>query len=461
MEAVLSSFLIHCGTLVCMDAAGTVVRGDLLVRDDRIAALGDAVPAALAALPGGHAIEAFDAGGALVVPGFVHGHLHLCQTLFRGLAEQSDLLRWLRESIWPLEAAHTEASIAASVRLGVLELLAGGVTCVNDMGTARHTDVMGEVLAQTGLRAMFGQALMDEGEGVPEALREDRGVALADALALAQRFHGTADGRLHVSLAPRFILSCSEALWHDVAAASRERGLLVHTHIAEAPERGRRGEGGGRRDAAPYFARHEVLSGALRRRARRVARRRRAGPAGARRRGARALPGLEPQARLGLRRRAPLARAGIRCGLGSDGAACNNRLDTFAEMGLAAGHRARAGAARRHSTRATWWRSRPSTARARWGSASASARSRSASRPTSWWWTSSAPHRAPFERRGPVRHARARGAGRATCASPWSPGRVLYERGDVGHARSRPRAGPRRAPRRARWCAAPRPERAQ
>src|SRR5207249_4112573 len=98
----LGTYLIHSGTLLCMDAAGSIRRGDLLVRDGAIAALGAAVPAALAALPEGRAEESFDASGAYVLPGFVHGHLHLCQTLFRGLAEQSDLLHWLRESIWPL-----------------------------------------------------------------------------------------------------------------------------------------------------------------------------------------------------------------------------------------------------------------------------------------------------------------------------------------------------------------------
>ena len=122
----LSTCLIHSGTLVCMDAAGTIERGDLLIHDQRIAALGADVPAALAALPGGRADQSVDATGAWVLPGLVHGHLHLCQTLFRGLAEQNDLLRWLRERIWPLEAAHTEGSIAASVRLGLTELIAGG-----------------------------------------------------------------------------------------------------------------------------------------------------------------------------------------------------------------------------------------------------------------------------------------------------------------------------------------------
>ncbi len=320
-----------------MDGASTVVRGDLLVRDGRIAAVGAAVPAALAELPDARADETFDAGGCLVLPGFIHGHLHLCQTLFRGLAEQADLLCWLRESIWPLEAAHTEASIAASARLGILELLAGGVTCVNDMGTARFTEVVGEVLEQSGLRAVFGKALMDQGVGLPPALRDDHAGALDEALAIAQRFHGAGGGRLSVSLAPRFILSCSEALWHDVAAASRARGLVVHTHIAEAPSEGREVQESVGATAARYFARHEVLSPRF------------VGAHGvwlddeelgliAKADAALVhCPGSNLKLGSGFADVRRWAQARVRRGLGSDGAACSNRLDTFHEMSLAAG----------------------------------------------------------------------------------------------------------------------------
>src|SRR5258705_5270619 len=101
----LSTCLIHSGTLLCMDAARTVVGGDLLVRDGLIAAVGEGV---LPALGRAKPDESIDASGCFVLPGLIQGHLHLCQTLFRGLAEQHDLLRWLRERIWPLEAAHTE-----------------------------------------------------------------------------------------------------------------------------------------------------------------------------------------------------------------------------------------------------------------------------------------------------------------------------------------------------------------
>ncbi|HEY2953977.1 MAG TPA: amidohydrolase family protein [Candidatus Eisenbacteria bacterium] len=320
-----------------MDAAGTVARGDLLTRDGVIQALGEVVAPAVAALPRGRADESYDAGGAFVLPGLVHGHLHLCQTLFRGLAEQSDLLRWLRESIWPLEAAHTESSIAASARLGLAELIAGGVTSVNDMGTVRHTEAIGAVLEESGVRAVFGPALMDQGAGVPPGLLASRRDALEGALALARRFHGGAGGRLSVSLAPRFILSCSEGLWRDVAEASRERGLMVHTHLAESPAEGREVEAAVGASAARYFAAHDVLGvrfvGAhgVWLEGDELARLARAGAALVH------CPGSNLKLGSGFAHVRRWRDAGLRCGIGSDGAACNNRLDTFHEMSLAAG----------------------------------------------------------------------------------------------------------------------------
>jgi 5-methylthioadenosine/S-adenosylhomocysteine deaminase len=319
-----------------MDAAGTVTTGDLLVEGGVIVALGD-VAAALARLPGGRADETVDARGALVLPGLVQGHLHLCQTLFRGLAEQADLLRWLREAIWPLEAAHTAASAAAAARLGVCELLAAGVTCINDMGTVRHTEAIGAVLEESGIRAVFGKALMDQGRGVPRELVEPAGAAIDEALALARRFDGAAGGRLRVALAPRFILSCSDALWERVAASSSDRGLLVHTHLAESPSEAREVEAAVGRSATRHFAAGGVLGerfvgahgvwldpeevGLLQE--------------------ARAAlvhcPGSNLKLGSGLAAVGGWRRAGLRCGIGSDGAACNNRLDPFHDMSLAAG----------------------------------------------------------------------------------------------------------------------------
>jgi 5-methylthioadenosine/S-adenosylhomocysteine deaminase len=328
----LSTCLIHSGTLVCMDPAWTVVRGDVLVRDGTIAAVG---PDAADALAGAAPDERVDAAGAFVLPGFVQGHVHLCQTLFRGAAECTGLMRWLRERIWPLEAAHTAASLAASARLGLAELLASGVTCVNDMGTVRHTEVLGEVIEASGVRALFGKALMDSGDGVPRALLDGADAALEECRALVRRFHGAAAGRLQVTLAPRFILSCSHGLWEGVRALSEHGGHLVHTHLAESPDEGAEVERVTGRTAARHFAANGVLSPRF------------VGAHGVwldddelalmRTHDAALVhcPGANLRLGSGIARVRAWRDAGVRRGLGCDGAACNNRLDAVHELGLA------------------------------------------------------------------------------------------------------------------------------
>jgi 5-methylthioadenosine/S-adenosylhomocysteine deaminase len=172
---------------------------------------------------------------------------------------------------------------------------------------------------------------------VPERLLEGADRALERVLALADRWHGAAEGRLSVSLAPRFILSCSEGLWRDVTAASRARGLLVHTHLAEAPTEGAEVKAAVGSHAAPYFEAHDFLHERF------------VGAHGVwldegelalMKRADAALvhcPGSNLKLGSGLADVKAWRRHGIRCGLGSDGAACNNRLDTFHELSLAAG----------------------------------------------------------------------------------------------------------------------------
>src|SRR5829696_6389055 len=116
----MSSILIKNGTLVTMDTRDSIVRGDLLVIDNRIAEIGGT----------GHAADTVvDAAGCVVIPGFIQTHIHLCQTLFRGAADDLALIDWLKQRVWPMEAAHTPESLYASARLGIAELIKGGTTC--------------------------------------------------------------------------------------------------------------------------------------------------------------------------------------------------------------------------------------------------------------------------------------------------------------------------------------------
>ena len=80
-------------------------------------------------------IASIDARGGYVLPGFIQTHIHLCQTLFRGYADDLPLMDWLRTRVWPMEAAHTPATLRAAARLATTELLSSGTTAVLTMET--------------------------------------------------------------------------------------------------------------------------------------------------------------------------------------------------------------------------------------------------------------------------------------------------------------------------------------
>jgi 5-methylthioadenosine/S-adenosylhomocysteine deaminase len=97
------AILLRGGTLLPMGDDARPIGGDVLVSGARIAQIGSA----LEAPPD---TEVVDCSGCYLMPGLVQTHIHLVQTIFRGLAEDLGLLDWLRRFIWPLEAAHDEAS---------------------------------------------------------------------------------------------------------------------------------------------------------------------------------------------------------------------------------------------------------------------------------------------------------------------------------------------------------------
>ena len=221
--------LLRGGTIVTMDASRRVFQGDVLVRSGRIADVDRAVEAPPNA-------SVIDCRGRHVLPGFVQGHVHLGQTLFRGLAEGKALLPWLRERIWPLEAALDDESAYWAARMGAGECLAGGTTTIQDMGLVHGTEGMLRAIRESGIRAIVGKTLMDSGTDAPPRLVEAPQRALADAEDIYRRWHGAADGRIHGALCPRFILSCSAELWEGVVGLAQSLGAPVHTHLLEHPE---------------------------------------------------------------------------------------------------------------------------------------------------------------------------------------------------------------------------------
>ena len=222
-----SSVLLRGGTIVTMNPKREIGKGDVYIEDGRIRGIGAQASA------GRKVDEIVDCSDCLIVPGFVQPHIHLCQTLFRGGADDLELLDWLKLRIWPFEAAHDYDSLFASAMLGAAELLLSGTTAILDMGTVHHTDAIFEAASRLGLRATIGKAMMDFGDDIPLGLQETTEFSLEESLALAARWHGKDNDRLRYAFAPRFVLSCSEKLLKAVVFEARSRGLGIHTHASE------------------------------------------------------------------------------------------------------------------------------------------------------------------------------------------------------------------------------------
>jgi 5-methylthioadenosine/S-adenosylhomocysteine deaminase len=321
------SILIKGGTLVTVDGNDSIARGDLLIRAGRIAEIG-AVSAT--------ADVTIDASDCAVLPGFVQTHVHLCQTLFRGAADDLALIDWLKQRIWPMEAAHTAESVRASADLGLAELIKGGTTCALTMETVNHTETVFRAVAASGFRAIVGKCMMDKGAEVPAALFEDSEASIAESLALLQAWHGKANGRIRYCFAPRFAVSCTESLLLRVAQLAREHGVMIHTHASE-----NRGECElvehevGQRNIA-YLHRlgiagsHVVLAHCVHLADAEIAILKKSGTHIAH------CPSSNLKLGSGIAPVTRLLDEGISVSLGADGAACNNRLDMFTEMRTAA-----------------------------------------------------------------------------------------------------------------------------
>jgi 5-methylthioadenosine/S-adenosylhomocysteine deaminase len=310
-----------------MDSANRILRGDLLINHGRIAEIGATDQSADVVI---------DAGGCAVIPGFVQTHIHLCQTLFRGAADDLALIDWLKKRVWPMEAAHTAASIAASARLGIAELIKGGTTCALTMETVNHTSQVFQVVEETGFRATVGKCMMDKGDEVPQPLQEQTEQSVAESLALLEQWHGQADGRIRYCFAPRFAISCTRELLEKVGELARERGVMIHTHASEnRTECAMVEQESGLRninylESVGIAGKHVALAHCVHLSNDEIRALKSAGTNVAH------CPSSNLKLGSGIAPITKLLEEGVSVSLGADGAACNNRLDMFTEMRTAA-----------------------------------------------------------------------------------------------------------------------------
>lgn len=315
--------LITASHVLTQNARREVIRdGAVAVSGGRIAAVGPRE--ALAAYA---PAETLSMGRALVMPGLVNVHTHAAMTLFRGLADDLPVADWLHNHIWPVEKMLTPEAVYLGSQLACAEMLAAGVTCFADLyffsgQTARAADAL-------GMRAVVGEGVLD----FPTPSAQNPAEALALSRDLFHRLRG--HPRLSAMVVAHSPYAASDATLEACAALAREHDAVFTLHAAEGvTENADSLERTGRR-VIPHLHSLGVLGpncllahcvhvddGDLELLAATGTR-----VAHCPRSNAKLASGTAPIPAMRQR--------GIAVGLGTDGAASNNALNLFAEMGCA------------------------------------------------------------------------------------------------------------------------------
>ncbi len=221
----MGKILIKNGMIVTMNSKREIIKGDLLIEGNQIKEIGELIET--------KDVTVINAEGKVVIPGLIQTHIHLTQTLYRGQADDLELMDWLKNRVWPLEGSHTAESNYISAKLGIAELIKGGTTSIIDMETVNHTESAFEAILEGGIRAITGKCMMDYGEGIPPALKENTDESIKESVRLLKKWHQKGNGRLQYAFTPRFVVCCSEELLIKVRDLSLAYNVMVHTHASE------------------------------------------------------------------------------------------------------------------------------------------------------------------------------------------------------------------------------------
>ncbi|MEL6566509.1 MAG: 8-oxoguanine deaminase [Pseudomonadota bacterium] len=226
--------------LVTMDDAGTELHGaDIRLRDGAVAEIG-------VGLRPGDGAEVVQAAGCVVTPGLVNTHHHLYQTLTRAVpgAQDALLFGWLK-TLYPIWARFGPEHMHVSAQVGLAELALSGCTLTSDHlylfpNGARLDDTIAAA-AEIGMRFAPTRGAMSIGESAgglpPDTLVEREAAILEDCLRVIDMFNDPSEASMcRVGVAPCSPFSVSRALMQDAAVLARDKGVRLHTHLAENAE---------------------------------------------------------------------------------------------------------------------------------------------------------------------------------------------------------------------------------
>ena len=312
--------------LIPIEPAGATLTGQAVAVDrGRIVAIAAADDARHRFEPRRHV----DLPHHVLLPGLVNLHTHAAMALLRGYADDMTLMDWLRKRIWPAEVRHASADfVHDGTLLACAEMLRGGITCFNDMYF--YPEAAAQAALETGMRAALGIIVIE----FPTAYAADAEDYLSKGLATRDALRG--EPLISFCMAPHAPYTVSDKSFGRIMTLAEQLNLPIHVHVHET--------------------RHEIEESLAQHGVRPLERLRRLGLLGPSLIGVHAVHlGSEELDRIvehgctvvhcptsnmklasGIAPIPQAAARGARIGLGTDGAASNNRLDLFREMRHAA-----------------------------------------------------------------------------------------------------------------------------
>lgn len=317
-----TKWMVKNGTFAVLEEGQSVLRGYLVVENDRITYLGEEEPVVE------EGTEIIDGTHLFFLPGLVNTHGHAAMSLLRGYGDDLALQVWLQEKMWPMEAKFTSDDVYWGTSLSVLEMIKGGTTTFVDMYD--HMDQVAKVVQDSGMRGVLTRGVI--GLCPPEVQQQK----LDEAVAFAKDWHGKADGRITTMISPHAPYTCPPDFIEKFVQASHDLNLPLHTHMSETEtEVAQNVKDYGLRPVAHLeklgmFSRPTLLAHAVHLTDEEIEVLAKHQVAVSHN------PGSNLKLASGVARVPALLKAGVTVSLGTDGPASNNNLDMFEEMRLAA-----------------------------------------------------------------------------------------------------------------------------
>ena len=159
----------------------------------------------------------------LAAPGWVNTHTHLAMTLFRSYADDMELMPWLQEKIWPIEAKMQREHFTWGSYLGIVEMIKNGTTCFNDMYFVMEETA--KAVEEGGIRGVLSRCVM--GDDPKDDYR------MKESLDFYKEWNGKADGRIKVAYGPHAPYTCTNRYLQKVVEYAKQDNVLLHIHLAE------------------------------------------------------------------------------------------------------------------------------------------------------------------------------------------------------------------------------------